>query len=368
MMDVIGHDGQERSHRRPGLKLLTGRAMANPVFILATDLPPGEAAMGLYGSSGSESPVRLRNGTRRAPPGSISPASPIRSTDDPGEHHSRVGCSIAASAMGRPLIFVLPVAFDLNIWQRTILGEEVGMRLSARRGRAIHHDTVDPTHPLLVDCFAGQVLEAPGGSAASPAQRRVTRCVADGQGDPRASTLTPTASMRLLWEQTGLEAGGRSASSVIRSLCSSRMPCGAAARTARLAPAASAPMGRRTLRLMPGSCSRTINGNTPRGKWAGGCSNRRGITTWRSSPGSNSVCSVSGRRSGPARRFAVPSAKHQPRQRPPGRGLVRRRLGTGQRGGRPATDRMRRAGDEESAPRLAEILHAGAPAGRALIW
>jgi hypothetical protein len=55
---------------------------------------------------------------------------------------------------------VLPTAFDLNIWQRTMLGEEVGAARRRHPGLSIHHDTVDPTHPLLVDCFAGQVLQA----------------------------------------------------------------------------------------------------------------------------------------------------------------------------------------------------------------
>ena len=56
------------------------------------------------------------------------------------------------------LIFVLPAAFDLNIWQRTTLGEEAGAARRRHPGVSIHHDTVDPTHPLLVDCFAGQIL------------------------------------------------------------------------------------------------------------------------------------------------------------------------------------------------------------------
>ncbi len=48
-----------------------------------------------------------------------------RSTDDPGEYHlgrvidRRVGD-------GASLLFLLPTALELNIWQRTTLGEEVG--------------------------------------------------------------------------------------------------------------------------------------------------------------------------------------------------------------------------------------------------
>ena len=96
---------------------------------------------------------------------------PARSTEDPGEHHigrvidRRVGDEAS-------VIFVLPAAFDLNIWQRTMLGEELGAARRRHAGVSIHHDSVDPTHPLLVDCFAGQILRALEERGVAPRQCR----------------------------------------------------------------------------------------------------------------------------------------------------------------------------------------------------
>ena len=106
---------------------------------------------------------------------------------------------------GASVIFVLPAAFDLNIWQRTMLGEELG---AARRRHAevsIHHDSVDPTHALLVDCFVGQILRALKERGVAPRDAGLV-LVADGQGDP-ATRADSYRLMRLLWEQAGLGRG-----------------------------------------------------------------------------------------------------------------------------------------------------------------
>ena len=68
---------------------------------------------------------------------------------------------------------------------------------------SIHHDTVDPTHPLLVDCFAGQILQGAGGAGRHAAA--VPGCCSS----PTARATPPPAAdsyrlMRLLWEQAGL--------------------------------------------------------------------------------------------------------------------------------------------------------------------
>lgn len=99
-------------------------------------------------------------------------------------------------------IFVLPATFDLNVWQRTMLGEE----LSEARRRwghvSIHHDTIDLAHPLLTDCLCGQVLSALGEQGIRPQQAGLL-LVANGQSDPgtRADSYWL---MRTLWEQTGV--------------------------------------------------------------------------------------------------------------------------------------------------------------------
>jgi hypothetical protein len=177
--------------------------VATTAFILATDLSPAEAA---WASSNAQA-ASLRAFAERTlgMPARVDLAClPGRSTDDPGEHHlGRVLDRLAGD--GASLLFVLPVAFDLNIWQRTTLGEAIGAARRRHPGASIHHDTADPTHPLLVDCLAGQVLKALEDRRAAPARAGLL-LVADGQGDP-ASRADSYRLMRLLWEQAGLRLG-----------------------------------------------------------------------------------------------------------------------------------------------------------------
>ena len=174
--------------------------MATTVFILATDLSPAEAAW----ASTKAQAASLRVFTERTlgVPTRVDLAClPGRSTDDPGEHHlGRVIDRLVGDEAS--LIFVLPAAFDLNIWQRTTLGEEAGAARRRHPGVSIHHDTVDPTHPLLVDCFAGLILKALADRQTAPVQAGLL-LVADGQGDP-ATRADSYRLMRLLWEQAGL--------------------------------------------------------------------------------------------------------------------------------------------------------------------
>ena len=87
---------------------------------------------------------------------------------------------------GASILFVLPAAFDLNIWQRTMLGEELGAARRRHAGVSIHHDSVDPTHPLLVDCFAGQILQA-------LEERRIFLRRPDSCSSPTARATPPPA-------------------------------------------------------------------------------------------------------------------------------------------------------------------------------
>ena len=177
--------------------------MAGPVFILATDLRPGEAAWA-HAEAQAAGLQAFAARTLGVTPWVDLACLPARSTEDPGEYHlgrvidRRVGDEAS-------VIFVLPAAFDLNIWQRTMLGEELGAARRRHAAVSIHHDTVDPTHPLLVDCFTGQVLRALEERGVAPRQAGLL-LVADGQGDP-ATRADSYRLMRLLWEQAGLGRG-----------------------------------------------------------------------------------------------------------------------------------------------------------------
>jgi hypothetical protein len=174
--------------------------VARPVFILATDLQPGVdvwASMEAQAAALQAVAERALGVTAWVDLACL----PARSTEDPGEYHigrvidRRIGDEAS-------VLFVLPAAFDLNIWQRTMLGEELGTARRRHAGVSIHHDSVDPTHPLLVDCFAGQILQALEDRRVSPPQAGLL-LVADGQGDP-ATRADSYRLMRLLWEQVGL--------------------------------------------------------------------------------------------------------------------------------------------------------------------
>ena len=64
---------------------------------------------------------------------------PARSTEDPGEY--QIGRVIDRHVGdGTSLLFVMPAAFDQSVWQRTMLGEELGAARRRHAGASIHHD------------------------------------------------------------------------------------------------------------------------------------------------------------------------------------------------------------------------------------
>ncbi|WP_337177888.1 hypothetical protein [Paludisphaera sp.] len=177
--------------------------MEGPAFILATDLGPADPAWalleaqaaGLREFAARSLGVEPRVGLARLPG---------RSADDAGDLH--VGRVIdRCVGDGASTVFVLPATFELNIWQRSMLGEELTEARRRHASATIHHDSVDPTHPLLVDCFVGQILEALSGRGVPPQQAGLL-LVADGQGDP-STRADSYRLMRLLWEQAGLRTG-----------------------------------------------------------------------------------------------------------------------------------------------------------------
>src|ERR1700689_319474 len=106
---------------------------------------------------------------------------------------------------GATEVFVLPAVLDLNLLQRERIGQTLA---EARRNYpqiAVHHDDVDPGHPLLVQALADQV------SRAIPPETRSLQhlgliLAAGGHGDA-SSRANSYRLMRLVWEQLGRAAG-----------------------------------------------------------------------------------------------------------------------------------------------------------------
>ena len=174
--------------------------MAVPAFILTTDLQPDGAAWARVEAQAAA----LGALTARAlgfVPRVRAAWLPLHPADDGGARHlSRVMNEEVAG--GAPEVFVLPCMFELNVWQRTTLGQVLAESRRLRDTVTIHHDDVNPTHPLLVDCFVGQIARALTERGNAP-QRAGLLLVADGQGDP-ATRADSYRLMRLLWEQTGV--------------------------------------------------------------------------------------------------------------------------------------------------------------------
>jgi len=102
-------------------------------------------------------------------------------------------------------LFVTPVALDLDMLQRETIGRALGQARRDYPGLAIHHDDVDPGHPLLVESLADQAAMTLSEMVAAP-QRTGLILAASGHGDA-SSRAHSYRLMRLLWERLGLAAG-----------------------------------------------------------------------------------------------------------------------------------------------------------------
>lgn len=177
--------------------------MARTVFILATDLRPGEAA---WASIGAQADALRAFVNRTLGVSTLVDLAwlPARSTEDPAEF--RLAQVIDRQVGdGASLLFVLPTAFDLNLWQRTLLGEELSAARRRHASVSIHHDSVDLAHALIVDCLAGQILQALDARGVAPRNAGFI-LIADGQGEP-ANRAESYRLMRLIWEHSGLGRG-----------------------------------------------------------------------------------------------------------------------------------------------------------------
>jgi hypothetical protein len=111
----------------------------------------------------------------------------------------------AISREGPGEIFVLPTALDFNLLQREAFGHAIAEARRACPQLTIHHDDVDPTHPLVVQALADQVARAIPDHVRSP-QHVGLVLAASGHGDA-GSRANSYRLMRLVWEQLGLAAG-----------------------------------------------------------------------------------------------------------------------------------------------------------------
>jgi hypothetical protein len=175
--------------------------MAGTAIVVTTDVQPGGAAWARVEAQAASLGAFATRALGFAP-GMRTAWLPSQPTDDGGAHQvSRV--IAAETAGGASNIFVIPLAFELNVWQRTTLGEVLSEARRRKEPVSIHHADVNSTHPLLVDCFAGQVQQALAQNG-DATQRTGLLLVAEGQGDA-ATRADSYRLMRLIWEQTGVD-------------------------------------------------------------------------------------------------------------------------------------------------------------------
>jgi len=98
--------------------------------------------------------------------------------------------------------FVIPAALDFSLCQREQLGRVLGEARREHPDAVIHHDDVDPGHPLVVGAFADQVGRAIQAMGVPP-QRCGLVLAPSGHGDS-ASRAQSYRLARLLWEELGL--------------------------------------------------------------------------------------------------------------------------------------------------------------------
>ncbi len=95
--------------------------------------------------------------------------------------------------------FVLPAAFDFGLWDRDQLGQRIAEQRRQYPDSVIHHDDIDPGHPLVVEALGLTAMRALGDIAP---QKSGLILAASGHGDP-ASRAQTYRLMRLLWERWG---------------------------------------------------------------------------------------------------------------------------------------------------------------------
>jgi hypothetical protein len=95
--------------------------------------------------------------------------------------------------------FLIPAAIDFNLWERESLGQRIAAFRRGKPDAVIHHDDVDPCHPLLAGALAEHAARSLGDT---PPQHAGLILAASGYGDS-CSRAHSYRLMRLLWEQLG---------------------------------------------------------------------------------------------------------------------------------------------------------------------
>src|SRR5258708_22096099 len=148
-------------------------SMTLPAFVIATELQPGEPSW----QAAEAQAVQIREESGRIlgfEPQVTLAAAPWDALPSAGE------------------IFVLQAPLEFSLLQREALGRALTEARRANPEVTIHHDDVDPGHPLIVAALAGRVARG-GGLILAPS----------GHGDP-ASRAHSYRLMRLLWEELGV--------------------------------------------------------------------------------------------------------------------------------------------------------------------
>jgi sirohydrochlorin ferrochelatase len=95
--------------------------------------------------------------------------------------------------------FVLPAAFDFGLCDRDQLGQRIAEQRRHHPDSVIHHDDVDPGHPLVIEALGLTAMRALGDI---PPQKSGLILAASGHGDA-ASRAQTYCLMRHLWERWG---------------------------------------------------------------------------------------------------------------------------------------------------------------------
>jgi sirohydrochlorin ferrochelatase len=95
--------------------------------------------------------------------------------------------------------FILPAAFEFGLCDRELLGQRISEQRREHPDSVIHHDDVDPGHPLVSESLGLMAMQALGDV---PSQKSGLILVASGHGDA-ASRAQSYRLMRLLWERWG---------------------------------------------------------------------------------------------------------------------------------------------------------------------
>ena len=156
-------------------------------FILATDLAPGHPAWKLAQAQLEQVAASLAPILGFRPELAIAPVDELING----------GIDQAKEA------FVLPLAFDMSVFDRERVGGALAEARRRHPGTVFHHDDVDLGDPLLVDAFADQVSKV---FTNTPPQRTGLILAASGHGDAAARAQSYRL-MRLIWERLGLGAG-----------------------------------------------------------------------------------------------------------------------------------------------------------------